>query len=183
VALRASTGTDIPVLNMGGGFGIPYFKGDAPLDLDKAGAGIKALLAAYASKLPGTRFKIELGRYLVGESGYYLAKVLYRKISRGAVFLMLDGGMHHHLAASGNISQSPIRRQMTLLAATKLHAAPEKVNVAGPLCTPLDTFGMGIELPAMDEGDILAIPNSGAYGPSMSPVAFLSHRPPREVLL
>jgi diaminopimelate decarboxylase len=183
VALRASTGFDIPVLNMGGGFGIPYFKGDAPLDLDKAGAGIKALLAEYGPKLPETRFKIELGRYLVGESGYYLAKVLYRKISRGAVFLMLDGGMHHHLSASGNISQSPIRRQMTLLAATKLHAAPEKVNVAGPLCTPLDTFGMGVELPAMDEGDILAIPNSGAYGPSMSPVAFLSHRPPREVLL
>ncbi|MDQ3000592.1 MAG: type III PLP-dependent enzyme [Fibrobacterota bacterium] len=183
VALRESTGTPIDILNLGGGFGIPYFKGDLPLDLDRAGAGIRKLLAEYGPKLPDTRFKIELGRYLVGECGLYVSRVLYRKVSRGAVFLILDGGMHHHLAASGNISQSPIRRQMQLLAANRLDATPEKVNVVGPLCTPLDTFGMGIELPNMGEGDILAIPNSGAYGPSMSPVAFLSHRPPLEIFL
>jgi diaminopimelate decarboxylase len=91
--------------------------------------------------------------------------------------------MHHHLAASGNISQSPIRRQMQVVAANRLDASAEKVNVAGPLCTPLDTFGLGIELPRLEEGDIVGIPNSGAYGPSMSPVAFLSHGPPREILL
>lgn len=182
-SLTKQTGRTINILNLGGGFGIPYFKGDQPVDLPKLGAGIKSLLDEYGPKLPGTKFKCELGRYLVGESGLYVAKVLYRKISRGQVFLVLDGGMHHHLAASGNISQSPIRRQMQLLAANKLDAPLEKVNVAGPLCTPLDTFGMGVELPAMDEGDLIAIPNSGAYGPSMSPVAFLSHRPPKEILL
>lgn len=183
VDLRAKTGVPIEILNLGGGFGIPYFKGDQPLDLERAGAGIRKLIAEYGPKLPGTRFKIELGRYLVGECGLYVSRVLYRKMSRGAVFLILDGGMHHHLAASGNISQSPIRRQMTLLAANRLDAPMEKVNVVGPLCTPLDTFGMGVELPAMGEGDILAVPNSGAYGISMSPSAFLSHKPPLEVLL
>lgn len=181
--LRAATGKDLEALNLGGGFGIPYFKGDQPFDLARAGAGISGLLAEARAGLPGTRFKIELGRYLVGECGIYLAKVLYRKTSRGQVFLVLDGGMHHHLAASGNISQSPIRRQMQVVAANRLDASAEKVNVAGPLCTPLDTFGLGIELPRLEEGDIVGIPNSGAYGPSMSPVAFLSHGPPREILL
>jgi diaminopimelate decarboxylase len=182
-SLRASTGKGLEVLNLGGGFGIPYFKGDQPFDLARAGAGISSLLAEAKARLPGTRFKIELGRYLVGECGIYLAKVLYRKTSRGQVFLILDGGMHHHLAASGNISQSPIRRQMQVVAANKLDAPAEKVNVAGPLCTPLDSFGFGIELPRLEEGDLIGIPNSGAYGPSMSPVAFLSHGAPREVLL
>ncbi len=183
VRLSQEVGGPIPTLNLGGGFGIPYFKGDQPLDLARVAEGIGALLSQYAPRLPGTRFKIELGRYLAGEAGIYVAKVQYRKVSRGTVFLILDGGMHHHLAASGNISQSPIRRQMQLLAANKLDAPLEKVNVAGPLCTPLDTFGMGVEIPRLEEGDLIAIPNSGAYGPSMSPTAFLSHRPPRELLL
>jgi diaminopimelate decarboxylase len=183
VRLAEEVGGPIPTLNLGGGFGIPYFKGDQPLDLPRVAEGIGGLLSEYAQRLPGTRFKIELGRYLAGEAGIYVAKVQYRKISRGTVFLILDGGMHHHLAASGNISQSPIRRQMHLLAANKLDAPAEKVNVAGPLCTPLDTFGMGVEIPRLEEGDLIAIPNSGAYGPSMSPTAFLSHRPPRELLL
>ncbi|MBW8886702.1 MAG: type III PLP-dependent enzyme [Fibrobacteres bacterium] len=183
VGLKAATGCRIDILNLGGGFGIPYFKGDAPLDLERAGEGVRRLFAEYAPKLPGTRFKTELGRFLVGEAGIYVSQVRYRKVSRGTVFLILDGGMHHHLAASGNISQSPIRRQMVLAAANKMNGPTEKVNVVGPLCTPLDTFGMGIELPALDEGDFVAIPNSGAYGPSMSPVGFLSHPPPREVLL
>lgn len=181
--LRAASGKPVAILNLGGGFGIPYFRGDQPIDLDKVGEGLKRLLEEYAPKLPGTRFKIELGRYLAGECGLYLASVLYRKVSRGATYLILNGGMHQHLAASGNISLSPIRRQMVLAAANRMGAPLEKVNVVGPLCTPLDTFGMNIELPTLGEGDIVAIPNSGAYGFSMSPIGFLSHRPPRELLL
>jgi diaminopimelate decarboxylase len=181
--LERETGRVAAVANLGGGLGIPYFQGDKPIDLARVGAGLRELIAEYGPKLPGTRFKLELGRYLVGECGWYVTRVRYRKVSRGAVFLILDGGMHHHLAASGNISQSPIRRQMRILAATRLEGPAEKVNLAGPLCTPLDTFGLNVSLPAMDEGDLLAIPNSGAYGPSMSPTAFLSHPPPGEVLL
>ncbi|HKP97233.1 MAG TPA: type III PLP-dependent enzyme [Fibrobacteria bacterium] len=183
VGLRAATGAEVRTLNLGGGFGIPYFKGDQPLDLARTGEGIGALLAEFAPRLPGTAFKVELGRYLVGECGVYLARVRYRKESRGQAFLILDGGMHHHLAASGNISQSPIRRQMRLLAANRLDAPVEKVNVVGPLCTPLDTFGLGVELPRLEEGDFVAIPNSGAYGISMSPASFLGHPHPKEVLV
>jgi len=183
VRLRAETGSDLGILNLGGGFGIPYFKGDEPLDLPKAGAGIRSLLDEFRPLLPGTKPKIELGRYLAGECGLYVASVRYRKLSRGQVFLVLDGGMHHHLAASGNISLSPIRRQMQLVAANRLDAPTEKVNVVGPLCTPLDTFGMGVELPRLEEGDLVAIPNSGAYGISMSPSAFLGHPAPKEILV
>jgi diaminopimelate decarboxylase len=181
--LRAETGRKAEVLNLGGGLGIPYFQGDIPIDLGKVGTGLGRLVDEYAPRLPGTRFKLELGRYLVGECGWYVTRVRYRKVSRGAVFLILDGGMHHHLAASGNISQSPIRRQMRILAANKLNAPVEKVNLAGPLCTPLDTFGMNVSLPRAEEGDLLAIPNSGAYGPTMSPIGFLSHPPPGEIIL
>jgi len=182
-ALREGTGRPIEVLNLGGGFGIPYFKGDLPLDLSRVGAGVVELLDRFRAPLAGTRFKIELGRYLVGEAGLYISRVRYRKTSRGATFLILDGGMHQHLAASGNISQSPIRRNMIVLAADNLQGEPEKVNVVGPLCTPLDTFGLNIELPRVEEGGVVVIPNSGAYGPSMSPLAFLGHPAPKEILL
>jgi diaminopimelate decarboxylase len=183
VELQTETGVPLEILNLGGGFGIPYFKGDEALDLESLGKGLGALLATFKPKLPGTRLKIELGRYLAGECGVYLAKVLYRKISRGSVFLILDGGMHHHLPASGNISQSPIRRQMHITVATKLDKPLEKVNVVGPLCTPLDTFGLNVDMPQAEEGDIVVIPNSGAYGYSISPLGFLSHPVPKEIIV
>jgi diaminopimelate decarboxylase len=181
--LRAETGTDFPILNLGGGFGIPYFKGDQELDLTALGEAIGALLGEFRPALPGTRFKIELGRYLVGESGIYLAKVLYKKLSRGATFLVMDGGMHHHLPASGNMNQSPIRRLMHVTVANRLDAPLERVNLVGSLCTPLDNFGLNMELPKADEGDLIAVLNSGAYGYSISPLDFLSHRRPKEVLI
>ncbi len=181
--LVEETRTPIPVLNLGGGFGIPYFKGDIPLDLQAVGTGLEALLQTYRPKLAGTTFKTELGRYLVGEAGIYLASVTYRKPSRGAIFLVLDGGMHHHLPASGNLSLSPVRRQMQVAAACCLDGETEKVNLAGPLCTPLDAFGFDVELPKCDEGGLIAIPNSGAYGYSISPLGFLSHPMPLEILV
>jgi diaminopimelate decarboxylase len=183
VELARETGIVPPIVNLGGGFGIPYFKGDRELDLDALGTAVRALLAEYAPRLPGARFKIELGRYLAGEAGLYLTSVRYRKVSRGKTFLALDGGMHQHLAASGNISLSPIKRQMQIAVATNLGGPGENVGVVGPLCTPLDNFGLNLELPHADEGDILAIPNAGAYGYTMSPLAFLSHPAPREVLV
>ena len=182
-ALADETGVLPSIVNLGGGFGIPYFKGDPELDLAALGQGLRALLGEYAPRLPGTRFKIELGRYLAGEAGIYVTSVRYRKTSRGKTFLVLDGGMHQHLAASGNISLSPLKRQMQITVATNLDGPAEPVGVVGPLCTPLDTFGLNLELPHADEGDLLAIPNAGAYGFTMSPLGFLSHPLPREILL
>ncbi len=181
--LQAETGVLFKTVNLGGGFGIPYFKGDVELDLAKVGLGMQELLNTYRPNFPNTHFKIELGRFLSGECGLYLAKVLYRKISRDVVFLVLDGGMHHHLPASGNLSLSPIRRQMQITVANKLNAPIEKANVVGPLCTPLDSFGFNIDLPRAEEGDIIAIPNSGAYGYSLSPLGFLSHPLPKEIIV
>lgn len=182
-SLVAETGVPLEYLNIGGGFGIPYFKGDGELDLEKVGLGMAELLAKHRSALPGTHFKTELGRYLVGECGLYAARVLYKKPSRGQNFLVMDGGMHHHLPASGNMNQSPIRRQMHVVVANKLDTATEKVNVVGPLCTPLDNFGLQVDLPAADEGDVIAVMNSGAYGFSISPIGFLSHKAPKEIVL
>jgi diaminopimelate decarboxylase len=181
--LAAGTKAPIRVLNLGGGFGIPYFKGDSELDLAALGKGLAEVFARHRPALPDTRFKIELGRYLVGESGLYVTKVLYRKVSRGGVFLVQDGGMHHHLSASGNMSASPIRRQMNIVVGNRLEGEKEKVSLVGPLCTPLDNFLLNGELPRADEGDLIAVLASGAYGLSMSPSAFLGHPLCKEVVV
>jgi diaminopimelate decarboxylase len=180
--IRSSTGTHIKTLNMGGGFGIPYFVHEKDLDLAAVGNGLANLLNTYGEKLTGTIFKIELGRFLVGECGIYVSRILYRKISHNQVFLITDGGMHHHLAASGNFGQSLVRRPMPMTIANKLNAPLEKVHIVGPLCTPLDTFGF-VELPSAEEGDFVVVLNSGAYGFSASPLQFLSHKPPKEVIV
>ncbi len=182
VSLIEVAGISIDTLNMGGGFGIPYFAHEQELDLHAVGQGLKRLLRRYRAKLKNTSFIIELGRFLVGECGVYLARVLYRKLSRGQVFLITDGGMHHHLAASGNFGQSLVRRPMPLAVANRLGGPGEKVHVVGPLCTPLDSFGL-VDLPEAQEGDLVAVLNSGAYGFSASPQLFLSHPAPKEIIV
>jgi len=180
-----SAAIDVPLktVNLGGGFGIPYFAHDSELDVETVGKGLQKLLDDYRDHFIGTQFRIELGRYIVGECGLYVAKILYRKVSRGQVFLILDGGLHHHLAASGNFGQSVVRRPFPLTVVNRLNNPLEKVNVVGPLCTPLDTFGMQVFMPKADEGDFVAVMTSGAYGFSASPLGFLSHQYPMEVII
>jgi diaminopimelate decarboxylase len=146
VSLVGDTGMPLEKLNMGGGFGIPYFAHEEELDIHAVGQGLKQLLHQYCGALKNTSFMVELGRFLVGECGIYLTRILYRKISKDHVFLITDGGMHHHLAASGNFGQSLVRRPMPIIVANKLNAPLEKAHVVGPLCTPLDTFGY-VDLP------------------------------------
>jgi diaminopimelate decarboxylase len=180
--LSLSENIKLKTVNMGGGFGIPYFAQEKELDLSVLGKGIKKIIETYKRKMPDTAFKIELGRYIVGESGVYLCRILYRKISHGKIFLITNGGMHHHLSASGNLGQSLVRRPMPLTIANKLNNPTEKVTVAGPLCTPLDTFG-SVDMPCAEEGDLVVVFNSGAYGYTASPTMFLSHKTPVEVIL
>jgi diaminopimelate decarboxylase len=133
--------------------------------------------------LPGTTVLLELGRYLVGEAGVFLTRVIDRKTSRGETFLLCDGGMHNHLAASGNFGQV-LRRDYPVWLARDPHApAIETVNVCGPLCTPLDVLGRQVALPRAEVGDLIAIGQSGAYGASASPSAFLSHPQAGQVLV
>ena len=173
----------IKTLNIGGGFGIPYFPGDTPLDLVAVGAQLAKQMPEAKARLPEARVVIELGRYLVGEAGAYVCRVLDRKISRGQVFLITDGGMHHHLSASGNFGQV-IRKNYPVVVGNRVQGHEREVaSVVGPLCTPLDVLSDKSELSRADPGDVIVVFQSGAYGLTASPTAFLSHPAPAEVLL
>jgi diaminopimelate decarboxylase len=173
----------VQFLNLGGGFGIPYFPGDTRLDLRVIGENLAVLVAEANERLPGAQIVIELGRYLVGEAGIYVCKVLDRKVSRDQVFLVTDGGLHHHLAASGNFGQV-IRKNYPVAVGNRMYSdITETVSVVGPLCTPLDLLADRMELPHAIPGDLIVVFQSGAYGASASPQAFLGHPPAIEVLV
>jgi diaminopimelate decarboxylase len=185
LAVRLAVNAPAPVkrLNLGGGFGIPYFPGDKPLDLDPIGEHLKQIVDVSRANLPEARLVLELGRYLVGEAGVYVARVVDRKVSRGEVFLVTDGGLHHHLAASGNFGQV-IRKNYPVAIGTRASETQQEVlSVVGPLCTPLDVIADRMALPAAEPGDLVVVFQSGAYGLTASPVGFLSHPAPLEVLV
>jgi diaminopimelate decarboxylase len=171
-------------LNLGGGFGIPYFEHDQPLDLALIGDNLRELVdGSIKTNLPDARVVIELGRYIVGECGVYVTRIVDRKESRGQTYLIVDGGLHHQLAASGNFGQV-IRRNYPLAIANRIdEAATEIASVVGCLCTPLDLLGDKVQLPVAEIGDLLVIFQAGAYGLTASPTAFLSHPMPAEVLV
>lgn len=181
--LTEEIGAPLPHLNMGGGFGIPYFHADTPLDVAAVGTALGERLAALPPELRGTEFAIELGRYLVGEAGVYLTRIVDRKESHGQVFLVTDGGLHHQLAASGNFG-TVVRRNYPVAIANRFGEEPaEEANVVGCLCTPLDRLADQAPLPRAEAGDLVAVFCAGAYGASASPSAFLGHGPAREVLI
>lgn len=171
-----------PLVNLGGGFGVPYFAGDRSLDVETVGDRLAEAVAARPAVLRDSRFAIELGRWLVAEAGVYLARVIDRKESGGEMFLILDGGLHHQLAASGNFG-TVVRRNYPLAVAHRMGVTEtETVNVVGPLCTPLDRLGDRVALPRAEPGDLVAVFLAGAYGATASPSAFLGHPPATEVV-
>ncbi len=181
--LAREAGAPLPHCNLGGGFGIPYFPGDVPLDLSLVGERLAAQFDALPDELANTDFCIELGRYLVGEAGVYLATVIDRKESHGEVFLVTDGGMHHQLAASGNFG-TVVRRNYPAAIATQFGGAvEEEASIVGCLCTPLDRLSDKGGFPRAEVGDIVAIFCAGAYGASASPSAFLGQGPALEMLV
>ena len=186
LALRLADEAPMPTryLNVGGGFGIPYFEQDKPLDIVAIGQNLEELLAdSIRPRLPDLRVVVELGRYIVGESGIYVTRVVDRKESRGRTFLVVDGGLHHQLAASGNFGQV-IRRNYPVAIGNPTEVdAQETVSVVGCLCTPLDLLADKVELPVADIGDLVVVFQAGAYGLTASPTAFLSHTAPVEVLV
>jgi diaminopimelate decarboxylase len=181
--LTGEIGAALPHLNMGGGFGIPYFHGDQPVDVTAVGEALAERFAALPPELEGTEFAIELGRFLVGEAGVYLARIVDRKVSHGQVYLVTDGGLHHQLAASGNFG-TVVRRNYPAAIATQFGAtANEEANIVGCLCTPLDRLADQALLPRAEEGELVSMFCAGAYGASASPAAFLGQGPAREVLV
>jgi diaminopimelate decarboxylase len=179
---RAAPGP-VRVLNIGGGFGIPYFPGETPLDLEPIGRHLRGLVEEGRRVLPEATIVIELGRYLVGEAGIYVCRIVDRKISRGHTFLVTDGGLHHHLAASGNFGQV-IRKNYPVVIGNKVRGGEREIaSVVGPLCTPLDLLADKMPLARADIGDWVVVLQSGAYGLTASPLRFLSHPAPAEVLV
>ena len=181
--LAAEIGLPLPKLNMGGGFGIPYFHGDQALPLSPIGENLVDCFNKLPELLEKTKFCIELGRYLVGEAGVYLARIVDRKESHGQTYLVTDGGLHHQLAASGNFG-TVVRRNYPVAIASHYLAPPvEKANVVGCLCTPLDRLADQAMLPRAEIGDLVAVFCAGAYGASASPAAFLGQGPAAEMLI
>jgi diaminopimelate decarboxylase len=182
--LASTMTTPMRYLNLGGGFGIPYFDKDESLDLAMIGANLSRLLEGPVHQhFPHARVVIELGRYIVGECGVYVTRVLDRKLSRGKQFIMVDGGLHHQLAASGNFGQV-LRRNYPLVVGNRITMeATETVSIVGCLCTPLDLLSESISLPKIELGDLIVLFQAGAYGLTASPSAFLGHPPAAEVLI
>ncbi|WP_408587229.1 pyridoxal-dependent decarboxylase, exosortase A system-associated [Novosphingobium sp.] len=181
--LAQEAGVALPKCNLGGGFGIPYFPGDKPVDVAAVGAALAERFADLPAVLRETRFCIELGRYLVGEAGVYLTRIVDRKESHGEIFLVTDGGLHHQLAASGNFG-TVVRRNYPSCIATRFDApVEEEASVVGCLCTPLDRLADKGGFPRAEEGDLVAVFCAGAYGASASPVHFLGQGPATEILI
>ena len=174
--IDAESGTPAPLVNLGGGFGVPYFAGDTALDVEAIGAALGTQIDGETA-----RYAIELGRWMVAEAGVYLTRIVDRKQSHGKTFLVTDGGLHHQLAASGNFG-TVVRRNYPVAVAARFGAPPqEEVSVVGCLCTPLDRLADDAMLPAADVGDVVAIFLAGAYGATASPAAFLGHAAPLEI--
>jgi diaminopimelate decarboxylase len=184
LALADKAVDPVRYLNLGGGFGIPYFPQDEPLDLSVVGDNLRDLAEhTIAPALPDAEVVVELGRYLVGEAGVYVTRVVDRKASRGQTYLVVDGGMHHQLAASGNFGQV-IRRNYPMIVGNRACRATDgPVTVVGSLCTPLDVLGDKVELPHAEPGDLVVLFQAGAYGLTASPLLFLGHPAPAEVLV
>ena len=181
--LAEAAGAPPPLVNLGGGMGVPYFPGDTAVDVAAVGAALAETLDARGAALADSRFAMELGRWLVAEAGVYLTRIVDRKASHGETFLVTDGGLHHQLAASGNFG-TVVRRNYPIAVAGRFGAEPsEEVSVVGCLCTPLDRLGDKVALPRADVGDLIALFQAGAYGASASPATFLGQGPAREMLI
>lgn len=171
-------------VNLGGGFGIPYFDKDEPLDLGLVADNLTDLVdGILAERLPEARPVVELGRFIVGECGVYVTEVVDRKVSRGQTYLVVDGGMHHQLAASGNFGQVIRRNYPVAIGSRADDESAETATVVGCLCTPLDLLGDKVAIPAAEIGDLVVVFQAGAYGLTASPTAFLGHPAPAEVLV
>ena len=151
--------------------------------MEKVGIALGEGLADRLPILKESRFAIELGRWLVGECGVYLTRIVDRKVSHGKTFLIVDGGMHHQLAASGNFGQVVRRNYPAAIASRFVAAAEEEVSIVGCLCTPLDRLADDVMTPRAEVGDLVAVFLAGAYGLSASPQAFLTQQPALEMVL
>ena len=179
--IASATGIRLDAVDIGGGLGVAYFDGEEDLDVAALTKDLNPLIERFAAAHPDTRLIMESGRYLTACSGTYLMRVRYVKKSMGENFAVTDGGTHHHMAAVG--IGSFVKRNFPIELLSRTAETTNRWNVTGPLCTPNDTVAKGAQLPELAPDDLLGVRRSGAYGPSASPVYFLSHGYPAEVVL
>jgi diaminopimelate decarboxylase len=180
IELSGTYGFELKFLDLGGGFGIPYFKGESDLEIENLKVGINEIWERYKSQLSETRVAVESGRFLMAEAGVYLISALYRKDCKGSRYVICDGGSNQH--ASSAFLGRHIRNNFPMHVLNK-NTDPEEINLVGPLCTPTDVIGQKVMLPKIDPGDIISVDKSGAYGLTQSPNMFLSHPGPAEVIV
>jgi diaminopimelate decarboxylase len=172
------------VVNLGGGFGIPYFAGQPELPVEDAARAFADAVVSFRkgqARFAGTRFLLELGRYLVGDYGVYVTRVIDVKDTRGKRFVILDGGMHHCFPATGNFGQL-IKKNYPIANLSRPDAPVGTQELVGPLCTPIDSMARALELPRLEIGDLVAFLKTGAYSFAASPLLFLSHDTPPELV-
>jgi len=180
--LADSLGITLSTVDFGGGLGVAYFDNEKDLEVEALTAGLADVIGPFRARRPDVRLIMELGRYLTAMAGTYVVRVLYVKESMGERFVVTDGGTNHHMAAVG--IGSFVKRNFPVRSLTRYHeSATRPHTVTGPLCTPNDVIGKRVVLPDVEAGDLLGVERSGAYGPTASPVLFLSHGYPAEVLV
>lgn len=172
-------------VDLGGGFGTPYAREGARPTFAALARRLSAVLDKH---LPGWRegqpaISFESGRYLVGDSGVLVCRVVDVKVSKGQTFAVLDAGINHLGGMAGLRRLPPIRPTVRPFAGRARRSRKIPTAVVGPLCTPLDTFARGAELPPLSIGQLVSIPNVGAYGLTASLLAFLGHRAPVEAVV
>jgi diaminopimelate decarboxylase len=180
--LAKQTGITFSFVDVGGGLGVPYFPGENEFDLDAFAAAARNLFSCYTKLMPDTRFLMEMGRYLVAEAGIYVTQVRYVKESRGQKYVMTSGGLNHHQATTS--LGSLMKHHFPIVVANKMDwPLTQQAFICGPLCTPNDVLGKSVDLPELKAGDLIAVTKSGAYGLTASPLEFISHEWPSEVLV
>ena len=169
-------------VNLGGGFGVSHVEGDRELDLAALAEALHPVIDEFVAAASGPRkIVFELGRYLTAAAGIYVARVISSKSSRGKTFFMVDGGLHHHLAAAGTFGAA-LRANFILRNLTRADAAPVRCQVAGPSCNPTDLLGIDVELARPEHGDLVGVLKSGSYGLTASPLLFLGRQTPAELV-
>ena len=180
IGLSQKYNFDLKYLNLGGGFGVPYFNNDEPLQMDKLKDGMIRIKEKYKTKLDNAEIVFESGRFILADAGKFITKVLYKKESKGKKYIVCDGGSNFHAASAflGRI----IRNNYPMYSIPDSEDK-EEITVTGPLCTPTDVIGQSVEINKyIEEGDFIVIDKAGAYGITYSPYAFLGHRRPIEIM-
>jgi diaminopimelate decarboxylase len=181
VSASAAAGIQPKRLVFGSGLGIRYHDKQEALDLAVVAAKAAPVIAELREACPRATLALETGRFLIGEAGVLLTRVLRTKDSRGTRIGICDSGLNHHLAAAGLFGMLMRRNyRMSNVSAPPGEAVGGPYQLSGPLCTSIDVLARNASFPRLEAGDVIAIESSGAYGPTASPSAFISHPPAQE---